>query len=137
MSFRAGAGSVSSVSVDAYLEDGSLETFQNYTLGNYNWLLDSVVRQALYHTGNIAEFRRDYAVPLCVCCVSWARARAWLFVAMFAISKGGSILRTGLIRRRMNGARLMAMMGVLRNFNFRFARLFVTCPFVSRSQSCF
>lgn len=66
MSFRACAGSVSSVSVDAYLEDGSLETFQNYTLGNYNWLLDSVVRQALYDTRNIAEFRRDYAVPLCV-----------------------------------------------------------------------
>ena len=124
------------VSVDAYRSEGSLQTFQNHILGNYNWLLDSVVQQALYDNRNVAEFRRDYDVPLCVCCVIWARACAWPFVAMFAISKGGST-GTCVICRRINGVRLMATMSILRNFNFRFARVLVMFRDVSRSQSCF
>ena len=73
------------VSVGAYRSEGSLHTFQNHTFGNYNWLLDSVVQQALYDNRNVAEFRRDYDVPLCVCCVIRARVCAWPFVAMWLV----------------------------------------------------
>ena len=111
------AASVFSVSVDAYRSEGSLETFQNHTLGNYNWLLDSVVRQALYDNRGVAELRRYYDVPLCVCCVIWARACACPFVAMFAISKGGST-GTCVICRGINGVQPMATGSIFLNVDF-------------------